>query len=69
MSLGTSEQTMTDMDITAQIMAYEAGELDWDEVVELFQALVDNGMAWQLQGSYGRMAQALIEEGAVIWKD
>jgi len=60
---------MTDMDITAQIMAYEAGELDWDEVVELFQALVDNGMAWQLQGSYGRMAQALIEEGAVIWKD
>jgi hypothetical protein len=47
------------------IMAYEDGQLGPEEVVELFQQLVDNGMAWQLQGSYGRMAASLIEAGLV----
>lgn len=47
------------------IMAYENGELDYEEVVNLFQWLVDSGLAWQLQGSYGRTAAALIEAGDV----
>ncbi len=45
------------------VMAYEQGELDLPGVVSLFSALVASGMAWQLQGSYGRMARALIEDG------
>lgn len=48
------------------LIAYEEGELDEDEVVELFQHLTDLGLAWHLQGSYGRTAQALIEAGLVI---
>jgi hypothetical protein len=52
-------------DLAGAIMAYEDGELDEDRTVELFQELVDSGLAWQLQGSYGRAAQALIEEGLV----
>lgn len=52
-------------DRTSAIIAYETGELDLDGVVELFQHLVDTGLAWQLQGSYGRTAVALIEEGLV----
>lgn len=48
-----------------KLMAFEAGELEQDDVVELFQELVDTGLAWQLQGFYGRTAQALIEEGLV----
>ena len=47
------------------IIAFETGELDSDGIIALFQQLVDSGMAWQLQGSYGRMAQALIDEGLV----
>jgi hypothetical protein len=47
------------------IMAYENGELDYAGVVNLFQRLVDSGLAWQLQGSYGRTAAALIEAGEV----
>jgi len=50
-------------DSLAFIMAYENGELEYDEVVEGFQHLIDNGMAWSLQGSYGRMAMDLIKSG------
>jgi hypothetical protein len=45
------------------IIAYENGELSDQEVVYLFAELVQSGMAWSLQGSYGRTANALIEEG------
>jgi hypothetical protein len=48
-------------DQTGQIIAYENGELDDEEAIELFQHLVNSGLVWQLQGSYGRTAQALIE--------
>ncbi len=48
-----------------KIIAYENGELDTDETVELFQDLVNSGMAWTLQGHYGRTAKALIEAGYV----
>jgi hypothetical protein len=47
------------------IIKYENGELFQDEIVELFQELVDTGDAWRLQGSYGRMAAALIDAGLV----
>ena len=54
------------MKLIDKIMYYEQGELDDDGVVELFQELIDSGMAWQLQGSYGRMATYLIEEGFCV---
>lgn len=53
------------LDITTQLIAFEEGELDFQETVDLFQALVDTGLAWQLQGSYGRAAQAFIDAGLV----
>lgn len=48
-----------------KIFEYEAGELSDEETVDLFQALVNTGLAWQLQGHYGRTATALIEAGLV----
>jgi hypothetical protein len=48
-----------------KIMKYEDGEMNDDEVIELFQELVDNGMAWRLQGHYGRTAHDLIEGGFI----
>ena len=45
------------------IIAYENGELNDQEVVCLFAELVKSGMAWTLQGHYGRTANALIKEG------
>lgn len=46
-----------------KIIAYENGDLDEIETIELFQELIDNGMAWALQGHYGRTAMHLIEAG------
>lgn len=51
------------MDQIDKMMAFENGELDDEQVVELFQELIDSGLAWQLQGFYGRTADALIEAG------
>jgi len=45
------------------MMAWEDGQLDDEEAVELFQQLIDNGMAWTLQGMYGRTAERLINAG------
>jgi len=54
-----------EFDTLGFIMAYEDGELDDDAIIEGFQHLVDTGMAWTLQGSYGRMGQHLINQGLI----
>jgi hypothetical protein len=49
-------------DVT-QIIAYEQGKLDTPAILALFADLIKTGMAWSLQGSYGRMANTLIAAG------
>lgn len=49
-------------DVT-QLMAYEDGQLDDSETIQLFAGLVKSGVAWSLQGSYGRTAASLIDQG------
>ena len=34
-----------------------------EQVIEAWQHLIDTGLAWRLQGSFGRAAVALIEQG------
>lgn len=36
---------------------------DEDRVLEAWQHLIDTGLAWRLQGSFGRMAASLIDAG------
>ena len=57
-----SEITMN-RHLTDMIIKYEMGQLDDIEIISLFQELIDTGMAWRLQGHYGRTAKALIEAG------
>jgi len=51
------------MNQIGKIISYEQGELGEEETIELFQELINSGLAWQLQGHYGRTAKYLIEEG------
>lgn len=47
------------------IIAYEGGELGESDILLGFQYLVNSGLAWTLQGHYGRTATRLIEAGLI----
>ncbi len=51
------------MDLVEKIIAWEGGEMEQDAEVEFFQELIDSGLAWKLQGCYGRHANQLILAG------
>lgn len=55
----------TNFDHVGAIIEYENGDADDEQTLELLQYLVDTGLAWQLQGHYGRVATALIERDLI----
>jgi hypothetical protein len=55
--------------IVDKIISYESGVMPDDEVLEFYQELVDTGMAFTLQGSYGRNAAFLISTGQIKPKE
>jgi hypothetical protein len=63
LSVITREANMND----AKALSLVSGMLHGDEAVmlEAWQHLVDNRMVWNLPGSYGRMAQDLIDAGLI----
>jgi hypothetical protein len=54
--------------LTDKLLEYELGDISEDDMLELFQELVDTGMAWRLQGHYGRTATYLIEQELIYDK-
>ena len=55
----------TQYDLRGKILDFEMGQLSNDQAIDLFAELIKNGMAWTLQGSYGRSAMNLIESGYI----
>lgn len=53
------------MDIFTATMIAEGVEPaeSYDENIEAWQTLIDTGVCWSLQGSFGRMAAHLINKG------
>jgi hypothetical protein len=56
------------MDLIDKIITYENGDMDIEDTIAFFQELIDNGMAWTLQGQYGRIARDLIERGLCTFR-
>ena len=42
------------------------GDVTEDELVDVYQQLIDSGQAWRLEGSIGRTAMTLIESGKCV---
>ena len=51
------------MQFLDDIIAYEQGELTFEEEVTLFKNLASTGLLWGLQGHYQRTYYSLKEEG------
>jgi hypothetical protein len=47
------------------ILDFEAGDLSDEDTLEMFSHLISSGLAWTLEGFYGRTAQALIDSGLI----
>ncbi|WP_018234291.1 DUF7417 domain-containing protein [Thioalkalivibrio thiocyanodenitrificans] len=56
---------MSEFDVVSFTMGVEDGSIEpgSQQYLEGFQHLIDSGLAWQLQGTYGRTAQTLIDAG------
>lgn len=52
--------------LVGDMVRWENGELNQGEEDALFQHLVDSGLAWSLQGMYGRKAAELAHAGRII---
>jgi hypothetical protein len=50
-------------DFTAAMIAEGMIPADEEIQIEAWQYLIDTGLAWRLQGSFGRGAMAMIEAG------
>jgi hypothetical protein len=48
----------------SKIIAYENGQLNEEEIIDLFQYLINTGWGRALQSHYGRTARDLILAGA-----
>ena len=55
----------TNFDLTAAIIEYENTDIMTDNNFDLFAHLIKTGLAWRLQGSYGRQAHYLIQQGFI----
>ena len=61
--------SVNQLNLMSQIIDYEAGILEEDDMIELFENLYETGLLWQLQGHYQRTFINLVESGAISMPD
>lgn len=53
----------TDYSACAAIEGFDGEVHDQNEILSAWQHLIDSGTVWSLQGTYGRTAEELIDQG------
>jgi hypothetical protein len=53
------------IDVVDLIIQYENGDITGKVFLKLFARLIKTGLAWTLQGHYGRTASQLIDNGYI----
>lgn len=53
------------MELIDKMSRWERGRINHDDEIELFQELVNSGLAWKLQDKYRHHAEGLIMAGLV----
>lgn len=68
--LGNPRSGAEEVEIVAELAGgirdCEAGFMDADDAVRLFQDLVDGGVVWHMSERYQRIAQALLDAGMIF---
>lgn len=54
-------------ELVTMIIDYENNELSGNGIVLLFSELIANNLFGELQGSYGRSAEQLVNDGWLDW--
>lgn len=54
-----------DLDVIDAVMTWEDDDASEEDRLNAMQRLIDSGVVWSLQGSYGRAANRLIEAGTL----
>lgn len=60
-----AERVWTPYDASAAVEGFDGKEHDEETILSAWQYLVNTGLAWRLQGWYGRTASALISQGLI----
>lgn len=62
---GAPAEWPTQADLFTALMDWESGAIDVDAEILLFAYLIRTGLAWSLQGVYGRVAANYIENDVI----
>lgn len=60
-----TKEAMSNYRAVALAEGFEEADSE-EEIIEAWQHLVDTGLAWQLQGWFGRQAQNMIDNGILV---